>query len=85
MERDEVLIALTRLQASQDALLSRFDEYKSNQKEMHTDNRSRMDKLEEDISDLKNKVNYAAGFMALAAVPFLVFIDWFKFKVLGLT
>jgi len=84
MEKDDVLIAIARLQVTQEALLARFDEYKTHQKEMHIDNKARMDIIEADLTDLKNKVNYAAGFMALAAIPFLVFIDWFKAKILGI-
>ncbi len=84
MERDEILIALTRLQATHDALLTRFDEYKSCQKEMHVDNKERMNLIEADLADLKTKINYAAGLMALASIPFLIFIDWFKAKILGI-
>lgn len=84
MERDEVLIALTRVQVTQDAILARFDEYKAYQKEMHTDNKERVNIMEADLSDLKTKINYAAGLMALASIPFLIFIDWFKVKILGI-
>lgn len=84
MERDEVLIALTRLQATHDALLSRFDEYKTYQKEMYNDTKERMNIMEADLVDLKTKINYAAGLMAIASIPLLLFIDWFKVKILGI-
>lgn len=83
MERDDVLIALARLQATQEQLLIRFDEYKVDRKEMHVDNNTRMDAIEADISVLKEKINWAAGAMALAAIPFFIVIDWVKAKIFG--
>ena len=81
MERDDILIALTRLQATQEAILDRFDEHKQEQKDMHVINTARMDAIENDISSLKEKVNYAAGFVAFAALLLGFCLEWIKGKL----
>lgn len=76
MERDEILMALARLQVMQEELLRGFREHKDMQKEMHEKNTERMDVIEADIATMKSNINWAAGFVAAVAIPAGIVLTW---------
>lgn len=81
MERDEILMALARLQSIQEELLRGFKEHKDLQQEMHRNNTLRMDALESDVSAIKQNINYAIAVVTTGGAIFLFFSDWIKTKL----
>lgn len=76
MERDEILVALIKLQTMQENMLASFNEYKSQNKEAN-------DVVTDRITDIETKINYAAGAVAVSLAVIWAAFDYIREKFTG--
>ena len=70
MERDDILIAIAKLQSSQDEILRRLEESRGDMKD-----------IEVDLADVRRYMYYAGGALSIISFSWPFMWDYIKSKV----
>ena len=70
MERDEILIAIAKLQQSNDEILRRLCEFKEDLKD-----------TKDELAEVRKYVYYAGGALSLVSVSWPFVWDWIKSRI----
>lgn len=72
VQHDAIIVLLAKIENTQEHILNKIAEVREENKAME----ERMDSVEE-------KINYAAGAVAISGFFFIMFFDWVKQKLFG--